>query len=156
MTVFVPLTLADVRQLEASGVSRDLVGYAAGPALRRWLGEARLDDEEADYVALNHAGIAALTLDDSTPTRVVLAVDQDVSGDDELGAVRVAQLEWAEVRSLFADESAAAAAVLAARSAVRGLDLAAALADPAVEQLQESYDLLWYAPEELDALAPST
>ena len=100
-------------------------------------------------MALNHAGIAALTLDDSTPTRIVLAVDQDVSGGDELGAVTVAHLEWAEVRSLFADEAAAAAAVLSARSAVRGLDLAAALADPTVEELQESYDLLWYAPEEL-------
>ena len=156
MTVFVPLTLADVRQLEASGSARDLVGYADGPALRRWLGEARLDDEEADYVALNHAGIAALTLDDSTPTRVVLAVDLEVSGDDELGAVTVAHLEWAEVRSLFADEAAAAASVLAARSAVGGLDLSAALTDPSVEELQESYDLLWYAPHELDALAPST
>lgn len=156
MTVFVPLTLADVRQLEASGSARDLVGYAAGPALRQWLGETRLDDEEADYVALNHAGIAALTLEDSTPTRIVLAVDDDVSGDDELGAVTVALLEWAEVRSLFADEAAAATAVLAARSAVRGLELSVALGDPTVEELQESFDLLWYAPEELDALATST
>ena len=156
MTVFVPLTSTDVRQLAASGSAHDLVGYAAGPALRRWLGEARLDDEEADYVALNHAGIAALTLDDSTPTRIVLAVDHDLSGDDELGAVTVARLEWAEVRSLFADEAAAGAAVIAARSAVRGLDLSAALADPAVEELQESYDLLWYAPDELDAVAPLT
>jgi hypothetical protein len=156
MTVFVPLTLVDVRQLEASGSARDLVGYAAGPGLRGWLGEARLDDEEADYVALNHAGIAALTLDDSTPTRIVLAVDQDLSGGDELGAVTVTHLEWADVRSLFADEASAAAAVLSARSAVRGLDLSAALADPTVEELQESYDLLWYAPDELDALAPPT
>ena len=107
-------------------------------------------------MALNHAGIAALTLDDSTPTRIVLAVDHDLSGDDELGVVTVARLEWAEVRSLFADETAAGAAVVAARSAVRGLDLSAALADPAVEELQESYDLLWYAPDELDAVAPLT
>ena len=105
-------------------------------------------------MALNHAGIVALTLDDSTPTRIVLAVDHEVSGGDELGAVTVAQLEWGEVRSLFADEAAAAAAVLAARSAVRGLDLSAALADPAVEELQETYDLLWYAPDELDSLVP--
>ena len=104
-------------------------------------------------MALNHAGIAALTLDDATATRIVVAVDQDASVGDELGAVTVARLDWAEVRSLFADEAAAEAAVLAARSAVRGLDLAAALVDPAVEELQESYDLLWYAPEELDAIA---
>jgi hypothetical protein len=156
MTVFVPLTLSAVQELRASGSARDLVGYAVGPALRRWLGDTRLDDEEADYVALNHAGVAALTLDDTTPSRIVVAVDQESSGDDELGAATVAHLEWAEVRSLFADESAAAGAVLAARSAVRGLDLAAALEAPTVEELQESYDLLWYAPEELDALAPSS
>jgi hypothetical protein len=156
MTVFVPLTLAAVQQLETSGSARDLVGYAAGPALRNWLGEAGLDDEEADYVALNHAGIAALTLDDTAPTRIVLAVDRDVADGDELGAVTVAHLEWAEVRSLFADEASAAAVVLSARSAVRGLELAAALADPAVDRLQESYDLLWYAPEELGGLTAST
>ena len=153
MTVFVPLTSAAVIKLRETGSAEDLHGYAAGPALRGWLGEARLDDEEADYVALNHAGIAALTLDDATATRIVVAVDQDASVGDELGAVTVARLDWAEVRSLFADEAAAEAAVLAARSAVRGLDLAAALVDPAVEELQEAYDLLWYAPEELDAIA---
>ena len=153
MTVFLPLTVAAVQQLAASGSASDLVGYAAGPALRGWLGEMRLDDEEADYVALNHAGIAALTLDDTAPTRIVLAVDRDVADGDEHGAVTVGHLEWAEVRSLFADEAAAAAAVLSARSAVRGLDLPAALADPTVGELQESYDLLWYAPEELDTLA---
>ncbi|HYI56504.1 MAG TPA: hypothetical protein VEX57_21225 [Microlunatus sp.] len=155
MTVFVPLTRATVIALRDTGSAEDLPGYAAGPALREWLDEARLDDEEADYVALNHAGIAALTLDDATPTRIVVAVDQDAPVGDELGAITVAHLDWAEVRSLFADEAAAEAAVLAARSAVRGLDLAAALVDPAVEELQESYDLLWYAPEELDAIATS-
>ncbi|HEY5981087.1 MAG TPA: hypothetical protein VIT41_15790 [Microlunatus sp.] len=155
MTVFLPLTLAAVQELRASGSARDLVGYAAGPALRRWLGEGRIDDEEADYVALNHAGVAGLTLDDASPIRIVLAVDQEPSDGDELGTVTLARLDWAEVRSLFADESEASAAVLAARTAVRGLDLAQALLAPSVEALQESYDLLWYAPEELDALATS-
>ncbi|GAA3696098.1 hypothetical protein GCM10022204_10070 [Microlunatus aurantiacus] len=156
MTVFVPLTLDAARQLRTVGSARDLVGYAAGPGLRTWLSEARLDDEEADYVALNHAGVAALTLDDTAPTRIVLAVDRDVADGDDLGAVTVAQLDWVAVRSLFADEGAAASAVLAARAAVRGSDLAAALSAPAVEALQESYDLLWYAPDELDALPAPT
>ena len=153
MTVFVPLTLTAALELRASGSAEDVVGYAAGPALRDWLGESRLDDDEADYVALNHAGVAALTLDSTVPTRIVLAVDREASGGDQLGAVTVTGLAWAEVRSLFADEAAAAAAVLAARSAVPGLDLATALGDAAVQELLESYDLLWYAPEELDALA---
>ena len=152
MTVYVPITVAAAQQLRAAGEARDLVGYAAGPGLRRWVGEARLDEEEASYIALNHAGVAALLLDDSAP-RLVLAVDQEVAGDDELGAVSVPLAAWTEVRSLFADEGSAAGAVAAARTAVAGLDLAAALTVPAVQELQDAYDLLWFAPEELDALA---
>lgn len=156
MTVFVPLTQDAARRLRTTGAARDVVGYAAGAGLRGWLGEARLDDEEADYVALNHAGVAALTLEDTAPTRVVVAVDQDLWDGDALGAVTVPRLDWSEVRSLFGDDGAAASAVLAARDAVRGRDLADALGDPAVEELQESYDLLWYAPDELDTLLVST
>jgi hypothetical protein len=120
--------------------------------MRRWLADFRLDDEEAEYVALNHAGVAALLLD-GVPRRLVLAVDVALEGADELGAVPVPEVRWSDVRSLFADEAPAADAVAAARTAVRGLDLATALAVPAVLALQDDHDLLWYAPEELDALA---
>ena len=154
MTVFLPLTMAAARELRATGSVADVVGYADGPALRRWLGGERLEDEEADYVALNNAGVAALLLDEDAPTRLVLAVDLELTGDDVLGAVSVPEVRWADVRSLFADERSAADTVRAARQAVRGLDLGAALAVPAVADLQDAYDLLWYAPEELDALAP--
>lgn len=151
MTVFVPLTLGAARQLRSTGSATDLVGYADGPALRSWLGGTRLDDEEADYVALNHAGVAALLLDGAS-VRLVVAVDQEIAGG-ELGAVRLSRVAWSDVRSLFADEAEAAAAVAKARSAVNGLELAAALPLPEVEQLLDTHDLLWYAPEELDALA---
>ena len=151
MTVFVPLTLSAAQQLRSTGSAADLIGYADGPALRSWLGDSRLDDEEADYVALNHAGVAALLLDGSS-IRLVLAVDQEIAGG-ELGAVRLARLAWSDVRSLFADETEATAAVAGARAAVNGLELAAALPLPEVEQLLDAHDLLWYAPEELDALA---
>lgn len=153
MTVFIPVTLDTARRLRTTGQGADLTGYAVGPALRTWLAAARLDDEELDYVALNHAGVAALTLAGDSATRLVLAADLAVSGSDELGAVAIATLAWTDVRSLFADEESAADAVASARAAVTGLDLAAALADPAVEALQEAYDLLWFAPEELDSLA---
>ena len=53
-----PVTLSAARELRSSGAARELTGYADGPELRRWLGESRLADEEADYVALNHAGVA--------------------------------------------------------------------------------------------------
>ena len=153
MSVFVPLTLAAARELRSSGSASELVGYADGPALRRWLGETRLDDEEAGYVALNHAGAAALLLDGDSSTRLVLAVGPGLGGTDGLCAVSVPQVRWADVRSLFADEASAADAVRAARQEVGGLDLGAALAVAAVADLQDSYDLLWYAPEELDSLA---
>lgn len=152
MTVFVPLTLAAARELRSTGSASDLLGYADGPALRRWLGGTRLDDEEADYVALNHAGVAALLLEGASP-RLVLAVDLGLAGADDLGAAPVPEVRWADVRSLFADEASAADAVRTARQAVRGLDLGAALAITAVIDLQDSYDLLWYAPEELDSFA---
>lgn len=151
MTVFVPITAAAARELRGAGTARSLTGFADGPALRRWLGEPRLDDEEADYIALNHAGVAALLLEGSS-LRLVLAVDLDLVGGDELGAVWVPEIAWDDVRSLFADEESAAEVVAEARTAVAGLDLPAALADPVVERLQDAYDLLWYAPEELDAL----
>lgn len=151
MTVFVPLAVSAARQWRSTGSASDLVGYADGPALRGWLGGARLDDEEADYVALNHAGVAALLLDGAS-IRLVLAVDREIAGG-ELGAVRLSQVAWSDVRSLFADEPEASEAVANARTAVAGLDLAAALAAPEVEQLLDAHDLLWYAPEELDVLA---
>lgn len=152
MTVFVPITVAGAQELRASGAAHDLIGYADGPALRRWLGEPRLDDEEVDYIALNHAGVATLLLDGSSP-RLVLAVAADLAGADELGTVPVPVVRWDDVRSLFADEESASEAVARARAAVAGSELAAALAEPAVERLQEAHDLLWFAPEELDVLS---
>lgn len=152
MTVFVPLTADAATELRATGTASGLVGYADGPELRRWLGEARLDDEEVGYVALNHAGVAALLLDPAASTRLVLAVDSDRSGTDDLGRVPLPQVRWADVRSLFGDDAAAATAVVEARGGVLGLDLESALAAPAVTRLEDEHDLLWYAPEELDQL----
>ncbi|MFT4166264.1 MAG: hypothetical protein QM650_13575 [Microlunatus sp.] len=151
MTVFVPLTISAAQQLRSTGSATDLIGYADGPALRSWLGDPRLDDEEAHYVALNHAGVAALLLDGDS-MRLVLAVDQEIAGG-ELGAVQLPRVAWSDVRSLFADEAGASAAVAKARAAANGLDLAAALSLPEVEQLLDAHDLLWYAPDELGALA---
>ena len=161
MTVFVPLTLDDVRRLRATGSLADVVGYAPGPALRGWLeagraGDGRLEDEEVDYVALTHAGVAALTQDDGAPSRLVVAVEREALDGDALGAVRLDRLDWTDVRSLFADEAGAGSAVAAARAAVRGQTLGTALSDPAVEELQDAYDLLWYAPDELDSLLATT
>lgn len=152
MTVYVPVSRDAARELRSSGAAPALVGYADGPALRHWLGEGALDDDEINYLTLNHAGVASLTLADDAPTRLVLALDLALIGTDEIGAVPVSGVTWTRVRSLFADDPAAADAVLKARAAVRGLALAAALNEPAVTELEAAHDLLWFAPEELDAI----
>jgi hypothetical protein len=64
----------------------------------------------------------------------------------------VRDLAWQQVRALFADEESAAAAVEAAASAAAGVGLDAAFDLPAVVALSDTFDLLWYAPEELDGL----
>jgi hypothetical protein len=56
------------------------------------------------------------------------------------------------VQALFADEESAAAAVAAATTAASGADPATTFDLPAVVELTDRYDMLWYAPEELDGL----
>ena len=57
------------------------------------------------------------------------------------------------MRAFFADEPDALQAVTLAGKAVGGQNLAAALAIPAVAAVLDDYDLLWFAPEELDQLS---
>ena len=56
------------------------------------------------------------------------------------------------LRALFADEPAAWDAAKLACKAVAGRSLGAAVAAPEVSAVLDEYDLLWYAPEELDQL----
>jgi hypothetical protein len=68
------------------------------------------------------------------------------------GEVEVERLTWAQVRALFAYEPAALEAVGLARQAVAGENIAAALAASQVVTVRDDYDLLWFAPQELDQL----
>jgi hypothetical protein len=69
-----------------------------------------------------------------------------------LGEVRVRELMWHQVRALFADEPGAIEAASLAGELVAGQSLAAALAVPEVGAVLDEYDLLWFAPDELDEL----
>ena len=60
------------------------------------------------------------------------------------------------MRALFADEPAAIAAARLASEVAAGQNLAAALAAPEVGAVLDEYDLLWFAPDELDQLDRST
>jgi hypothetical protein len=152
--VFVPMTwdaAADLR----SGVAADHYwGCAATSTLVASM-EAGTLIEEAEYAALGYAGVLALVLN-SGSRRLVLAAEvqpgQLLDLCEPLGEVEVRGLGWTQIQALFADEPAALEAASLASKAVAGQTLAAALAEPEVAQIIDDYDLLWFAPEELDQL----
>ena len=151
--VFVPVTwdaAADLR----SGTTADYRGCAATSTLVDSMEPGTLI-EEAEYAALNYAGVLALVLNLGSPRLVVAARVQPGQVRDlgePLGEVEVRGLAWTQVRALLAEESAAIEAAGRVGEVVAGQSLAAALADPEVGEMLDRYDLLWFAPEELDQL----
>jgi hypothetical protein len=151
--VFVPLGRADAVGLRDGADLGVRPGCAVTPGLAAAVG-ADSSGEELQFAALSNAGVLALSTTDQV-RRLVIAAEVDAgqvdTGDDE-GEVPVRDLRWGQVQALFADEPEAEALVAAARSAVAGLALAAALEDPAVVELLAGADLLWFDPAELDQL----
>jgi hypothetical protein len=151
--VFVPMTWEEAVALR-SGIAADgYQGCAATPSLVASMEGATL--EEAEYAALGYAGVLALVLKPASPRLVVAAEVQQkqlTDLDRSTGEVEVRGVTWAQVRALFADEPAAMEAARLASEVVAGQSLAAALVAPEVAAVLDGYDLLWYAPEELDQL----
>jgi hypothetical protein len=161
---FVPV-LADEAQALRDG--RDIASRPACAPTDNLVAALEVDptepgaaDEEAEFAALSYAGVLGL-FQGTGPVRLVLAADvqpSQLSNDDHntYGVLTVSELRWSQVRALFTDEPEAAHAVLRARSALAeaggATDLDAALALPAVAELMHGYDLLWFAPAELDQL----
>jgi hypothetical protein len=152
--VFVPLPPASALGLRDGQPLRSVRGFAATPSLRASLGPD-VGEEEADYAALDAAGLAALD-GLERPRRLVLAAEVDPAqvrdGRSALGEVELGEVWWRQVQSFFADEPDAAPAVAAAVAAASGVPLEQVLELPAVAELGERHDLLWYAVEELDDL----
>jgi Family of unknown function (DUF6912) len=153
--IFVPMTRDEVvaLRLGAAG-ARDHFGCAATPSLVAAM-DPETVTEEAEYAALSNAGVLALVLKPEAPRLVVAAEvrpDQITDLREPSGEIEVHGLTWAQVQALFADEPAAWEAVRLASDAVAGASLAAALDTPEVAALLDAYDLLWYAPDELDQL----
>ena len=124
--VFVPVTRAEARALRSGADLGVRVGCAATPSLTRAAGPDAVA-EEVEYAALSFAGDAARTLEDGRAGLVLAAdVDRAQVADDQTdrGGVRVTDLAWPQVQSLFADEPDA----------------------------EEDVDLLWFGVEELDEL----
>jgi hypothetical protein len=161
-TGFVPASLEDTLTLRAGADLGPRSGCAATATLLSQLG-GQTSIEEAEFAALSNAGILALLIN-STGRRLVLAAalgpNQVTDHGSPFGEVTIANLSWPQVRAMFVDEPRAAEAVNSARRAL--LDgqgeatLAAALDRPEVAELLDEFDLLWFAPEELDQLTTMT
>ena len=151
-TVFLPFTRSEVERLAAGEPTEATTGYADTPALRRGHDLGPMQQEEADYVALGHAGLAALL---QPGPRLVVAADvasAQVSGglDDPFGTVEVTDLRWGQVQAFFADEPAAD--LEPARRLVHGRTVAEFADDQRILDLVAPWDLLWFAPQEVTGL----
>jgi hypothetical protein len=153
--IFVPMTRDEAQALRSGTAANHYRGCAATPSLAASM-EAGMVMEEAEYAALSNAGVLALVLKANQP-RLVVAAEvaekqvKDLGQPD--GEVEVDGLAWAQVRAFFADEPDALEAVTLAGKAVVGQNLAAALTAPAIAAVLDGYDLLWFAPDELDQLS---
>ncbi|MCW2812170.1 MAG: hypothetical protein JWP61_2628 [Friedmanniella sp.] len=157
-TVYLPVTLVAAQGLAAGEVT-ELAGqgHAVTPGLLSAHGLAATDTEDGDFTALGYAGVGALLVGAEGP-RVVLAADvtpDQLQGeaDDPFGLVQVRALRWGQVQAVFSDDPAHAEPLARARCLVAGLDVAAAIDHPGLEDLVDDCDLLWFAPTELPTLA---
>jgi hypothetical protein len=152
--VFVPMTWDDAVDLR-SGTAADHYRACAATSTLVASMETGTLIEEAEYAALGYAGVLALVVNPGSPRLVVAAEvepGQLLDLCEPLGEVEVRGLGWTQVRALFADEPAALEAAGLASKVVAGPSLAAALAASEVELVLDEFDLLWFAPEELDQL----
>jgi hypothetical protein len=156
--VFVPMTWDEAVALRSGTAADRYPACAATSTLVASL-EADTFIEEAEYAALSYAGVLSLVLKPGVPRLVVAAEVKakqltDLGGP--LGEVEIRSLTWDQVRALFGDESVATEAARLASKAVAGETLAAALQATEVGGVLDEYDLLWFAPEELDQLTPQS
>jgi hypothetical protein len=153
MMAYLPLSPAAAAALHGGQDPGPSRACAATPTFTVALG-ADTSPDEADFAALSQAGVLALLVDPG-PQRLVLAVDVKPAQVRDLqtptGEVEVSGLRWSQVQSLFSDEAEAATAVASAWEATKGLtELSEALAIPAVGELLDTHDLLWFGVDELD------
>ena len=154
-TVYLPSDPASSAQFREAGQLPPSPGISVDEAYAqaRDLELALADDEEeADYWALVDASVQGLHRTAAGP-RFVLAArvrPEQLVPDGPAGSGRVLAcgVSWGQVSALFIDEHEALEAVRAAREAV-GDPL---LLEERVAGLLSEHELLWYAPEELDAL----
>ncbi len=170
MRVYIPATLAMLRQLVSDGTLWPVNGtaFAVTPTLREAYAEG--DDDELAEVALREAALASLRLlaaadqeaadggagtENLPPRRAVLAVEVgEVTYRPDLddAVVRVgAPVGIEQVIAAYVDNSAAEAAVTKAIEVIDAADLGDEDAELAVGDALD-HDLVWYANQELPFL----
>lgn len=156
--LFMAVAPAAARRLRDTGDQPDGLAYAATAALRETFGYGTESGEEADYAAQLSASLGGLL---AGWDRCVLAVAMSAlpagKGAADYGEVDPPIVSWGDVQAVFVDEPASLPAVRAYAERIRGLGLAEVWADSATDEFVAGYDLLWFAPGELDqALAALT
>ncbi|WP_353648388.1 hypothetical protein ABLG96_16325 [Nakamurella sp. A5-74] len=163
MRVYIPSTVTQLRTASDRGSVPATVGFGVTASLRSEYPAA--EEDELEYLAMTDAARASLRLlagedgaggaDGGHPAagvRVVIAADVDAVTEYPQGdraAVRVdAEITWRQVAAVHLDGADAADAVRAAVAVVDEADLD----DPDAEFVvgeAESYELAWYAPDEI-------
>lgn len=158
--IYLPATLAILRELRDTGKYRAERGHAVTPGLREWYTEGDLEDLE--YVAFTRAAQDSLRLlreDVGTPRRRVVVsadvADSELSGGGgELGASDVAlsaPVALSVVAAIHVDGPDAETDVTVAVGALP----AASAGDADLQFIvasAEDHELEWYDPTELDQL----
>lgn len=159
MRVYVPATVAMLRQLADTGELRAVSGtaFALTPALRE--SYAVGDTEELEYAAMLEAARASLRLiaaePDAAPRRAVISVDMEgveLRPDLDAAVVRLpGPVTLRTVAAVHLDTKGAEDAVRAAAEVIDVADLG----DPDAEFTlgdAEDHELAWYATQELPFL----
>lgn len=160
LTVFVPVTTAQLRQLSDPAAATTALpvnaAFAATEALKAEFGYGPDEDEDADYAAQLVAGLQSL-LDRAPRLVLAVSVDADAVAPAEPanhGAVDLTQITWQQVQAIFVDEADAAQPAAALAQRLAGTGLVEAWAQKDVRQFVTDHELLWFATQECaDALA---
>ncbi|WP_231991956.1 hypothetical protein [Mycobacterium sp. ACS4331] len=163
MRVYIPATLAMLRQLVAEGELFPVGGtaFAVTPTLREAYAEG--DDDELAEVAITEAALASLRLlaadEDAMnglpPRRAVIVADvEPVKPRPDLddAVVKVgAAVTTTDIVAVYVDNASAEPAVKAAVAVIDEADLGDEDAELTVGDAQD-HDLAWYATQELPFL----
>jgi len=143
---FVPIAAADLEKWATAGVSGgSREAFAVTPALVEAFGFAGLEDEAAEHEILCEASAAALV---AYGRRLVVVARVAVElTPDIFGRVRVSDVPYDAVMSIFRDDSGSEQVAEIARR-VGGLTLEQALDRADVQRMLSTVELLWYGPTE--------